>query len=110
MGDANASIPTPQPVHYRPMFGSYGGSLHASSLTFISQAAADAGVPQQLGLQKKIGVVKGCRTMKKEDLIHNGYTPDIEVDPQNYQVKADGQLLWCEPADELPMAQRYFLF
>ncbi len=110
MGDANASIPTPQPVHYRPMFGSYGGSLHASSLTFISQAAADAGVPQQLGLQKKIGVVKGCRAVQKKDLIHNHYTPSIEVDPQNYQVKADGQLLWCEPADVLPMAQRYFLF
>ncbi|WP_286784533.1 MULTISPECIES: urease subunit alpha [Pseudomonas] len=110
MGDANASIPTPQPVHYRPMFGSYGGSLHASSLTFISQAAADAGVPQQLGLQKKIGVVKGCRAVQKKDLIHNDYTPSIEVDPQNYQVKADGQLLWCEPADVLPMAQRYFLF
>ncbi len=110
MGDANASIPTPQPVHYRPMFGSYGGSLHASSLTFISQAAADAGVPQQLGLQKKIGVVRGCRTVQKKDLIHNDYTPSIEVDPQNYQVKADGQLLWCEPAEVLPMAQRYFLF
>ena len=110
MGDANASIPTPQPVHYRPMFGSYGGSLHASSLTFISQAAADAGVPQQLGLQKKIGVVKGCRTVQKKDLIHNDYAPSIEVDPQNYQVKADGQLLWCEPAEVLPMAQRYFLF
>ncbi|WP_313516366.1 urease subunit alpha [Pseudomonas sp.] len=110
MGDANASIPTPQPVHYRPMFGSYGGSLHASSLTFISQAAADAGVPQQLGLQKKIGVVKGCRSVQKKDLIHNDYLPSIEVDPQNYQVKADGQLLWCEPAEVLPMAQRYFLF
>ncbi|PTU76527.1 urease subunit alpha [Pseudomonas mangrovi] len=110
MGDANASIPTPQPVHYRPMFGSYGGSLHASSLTFISQAALDAGVPEQLGLKKRIGVVKGCRTVQKKDLIHNGYLPTIEVDPQNYQVKADGQLLWCEPADVLPMAQRYFLF
>ncbi|MFC3608677.1 urease subunit alpha [Stutzerimonas tarimensis] len=110
MGDANASIPTPQPVHYRPMFGSYGGSLHASSFTFISQAAFEAGVPEQLGLKKKIGVVKGCRTVQKKDLIHNDYTPTIDVDPQNYQVKADGQLLWCEPADELPMAQRYFLF
>jgi len=110
MGDANASIPTPQPVHYRPMFGSYGGSLHASSLTFISQAAFEAGVPEQLGLKKRIGVVKGCRTVQKKDLIHNGYLPTIEVDPQNYQVKADGQLLWCEPADVLPMAQRYFLF
>ncbi|MCQ4311210.1 urease subunit alpha [Pseudomonas stutzeri] len=110
MGDANASIPTPQPVHYRPMFGSYGGSLHASSFTFISQAAAEAGVPEQLGLKKKIGVVKGCRTVQKKDLIHNDYTPQIDVDPQNYQVKADGQLLWCEPAEVLPMAQRYFLF
>ncbi|MBA1273462.1 urease subunit alpha [Stutzerimonas azotifigens] len=110
MGDANASIPTPQPVHYRPMFGSYGGSLHASSFTFISQAAAEAGVPEQLGLKKKIGVVKGCRTVQKKDLIHNDYTPNIDVDPQNYQVKADGQLLWCEPAEVLPMAQRYFLF
>ncbi|MBG0843649.1 urease subunit alpha [Pseudomonas chengduensis] len=110
MGDANASIPTPQPVHYRPMFASYGGSRHATSITFISQAAFDAGVPQQLGLQKKIGVVKGCREVQKTDLIHNGYLPNIEVDPQNYQVKADGQLLWCEPAEVLPMAQRYFLF
>ncbi|UFQ98288.1 urease subunit alpha [Pseudomonas wenzhouensis] len=110
MGDANASIPTPQPVHYRPMFASYGGSRHATSITFISQAAFDAGVPQQLGLKKKIGVVKGCREVQKTDLIHNGYLPNIEVDPQNYQVKADGQLLWCEPADVLPMAQRYFLF
>ena len=110
MGDANASIPTPQPVHYRPMFASYGGSRHATSITFISQAAFDAGVPEQLGLQKKIGVVKGCREVQKTDLIHNGYLPNIEVDPQNYQVKADGQLLWCEPADVLPMAQRYFLF
>ncbi|SDT89163.1 urease. Metallo peptidase. MEROPS family M38 [Pseudomonas pohangensis] len=110
MGDANASIPTPQPVHYRPMFASFGGSLHASSLTFISQAALHAGVPQQLGLKKHIAVVRGCREVKKTDLIHNDYLPNIEVDPQNYQVKADGQLLWCEPADVLPMAQRYFLF
>lgn len=110
MGDANASIPTPQPVHYRPMFASYAGARHATSLTFISQAAFDTGVPAQLGLKKQIGVVKGCRTVKKTDLIHNGYLPTIEVDPQNYQVKADGQLLWCEPAEVLPMAQRYFLF
>jgi urease subunit alpha len=110
MGDANASIPTPQPVHYRPMFASYGSMLHASSLTFISQAAMDAGVPQQLGLKKQIGVVKGCRNVTKADLIHNDYLPNIEVDPQTYQVKADGVLLWCEPAEVLPMAQRYFLF
>ena len=110
MGDANASIPTPQPVHYRPMFASYGGSRHATCLTFISQAAADAGVPEALGLKKHIAVVKGCRNVQKTDLIHNGYLPNIEVDPQTYQVKADGVLLWCEPADVLPMAQRYFLF
>ena len=110
MGDANASIPTPQPVHYRPMFASYGGSRHATCLTFISQAAFDAGVPHTLGLQKQIAVVKGCRDIQKTDLIHNGYLPTIEVDPQTYQVKADGVLLWCEPADVLPMAQRYFLF
>ncbi|WP_407314794.1 urease subunit alpha [Pseudomonas sp. nanlin1] len=110
MGDANASIPTPQPVHYRPMFASYGGSRHATSLTFISQAALDAGVPEQLGLKKRIAVVKGCRDVKKTDLIHNDYLPTIDVDPQTYQVKADGVLLWCEPAEVLPMAQRYFLF
>ncbi|MCV4289514.1 urease subunit alpha [Pseudomonas capsici] len=110
MGDANASIPTPQPVHYRTMFASHGSSLHATSLTFISQAAFDAGVPETLGLKKQIGVVKGCRSVQKKDLIHNDYLPDIDVDPQTYQVKADGVLLWCEPADVLPMAQRYFLF
>ncbi len=110
MGDANASIPTPQPVHYRPMFASYGGSRHATCLTFISQAAFDAGVPEILELKKQIAVVKGCRDVQKTDLIHNGYLPSIEVDPQTYQVKADGVLLWCEPADVLPMAQRYFLF
>ncbi len=110
MGDANASIPTPQPVHYRPMFASYGAMLHATSLTFISQAALEAGVPEQLGLRKKIAVVKNCRDVQKTDLIHNGYLPHIDVDAQTYQVKADGQLLWCEPAEVLPMAQRYFLF
>ncbi|WP_448119929.1 urease subunit alpha [Pseudomonas veronii] len=110
MGDANASIPTPQPVHYRPMFASFGSALHATSLTFISQAAADAGLPQALGLKKQIAVVKGCRDVQKTDLIHNDYLPHIEVDPQTYQVKADGVLLRCEPADVLPMAQRYFLF
>ncbi|MCG8909367.1 MULTISPECIES: urease subunit alpha [unclassified Pseudomonas] len=110
MGDANASIPTPQPVHYRPMFASFAGSRHATCLTFISQAAFDAGVHHELGLRKAIGVVKGCRTVQKTDLIHNAYLPHIEVDAQNYQVRADGQLLWCEPADVLPMAQRYFLF
>lgn len=110
MGDANASIPTPQPVHYRPMFASYGGSRHATCLTFLSQAAFDLGVHHELGLRKAIGVVKGCRSVQKTDLIHNAYLPHIEVDAQNYQVRADGQLLWCEPAEVLPMAQRYFLF
>ncbi|MFL1541861.1 urease subunit alpha [Pseudomonas sp. O39] len=110
MGDANASIPTPQPVHYRPMFASFGSALHATSLTFISQAAQAAGLPEALGLKKQIEVVKGCRNVQKTDLIHNDYLPDIEVDPQTYQVKADGVLLWCEPAEVLPMAQRYFLF
>ncbi|MBB1607456.1 MULTISPECIES: urease subunit alpha [unclassified Pseudomonas] len=110
MGDANASIPTPQPVHYRPMFASYGGSRHATSLTFLSQAAWESGLHARLGLHKAIGVVQGCRTVRKTDLIHNAYLPHIEVDPQNYQVRADGQLLWCEPAEVLPMAQRYFLF
>jgi len=84
--------------------------LHATSLTFISQAALAAGIPQSLGLKKKIAVVKGCRDVQKTDLIHNDYLPQIDVDPQTYQVKADGVLLWCEPADVLPMAQRYFLF
>ncbi|MBN0980799.1 urease subunit alpha [Pseudomonas hygromyciniae] len=110
MGDINGSIPTPQPVHYRPMFASFGSALHATSLTFISQAALAEGLPQTLGLKKQIGVVKGCRQVQKTDLIHNDYLPQIEVDPQTYQVKADGELLWCEPADVLPMAQRYFLF
>ncbi|KAB0566018.1 urease subunit alpha [Pseudomonas palleroniana] len=110
MGDANASIPTPQPVHYRPMFASFGSSLQATSLTFISQAAFAAGLPEALGLKKQIGVVKGCRSVQKTDLIHNDYLPQIDVDTQTYQVKADGVLLWCEPAEMLPMAQRYFLF
>jgi len=110
MGDANASIPTPQPVHYRPMFGSFGKALSATSMTFISAAAQSAGIVEQLQLQKKIGVVKNCRNIKKQDLIHNHYTPQIEVDSQTYEVRADGILLTCEPAKILPMAQRYFLF
>ncbi|TIC87135.1 urease subunit alpha [Crenobacter intestini] len=110
MGDANASIPTPQPVHYRLMFGAFGGAVAQSSVTFMSQAALDAGVPQSLGLKKRAVAVQGCRRVQKGDLVHNNYLPKIEVDPQNYQVRADGELLWCEPAEELPMAQRYFLF
>jgi len=110
MGDANASIPTPQPVHSRPMFGSFGKALNATSMSFVSAAALSAGIDKQLGLQKMIGVVKNCRNIKKQDLIHNSYTPHIEVDSQTYEVRADGELLTCEPADVLPMAQRYFLF
>ena len=110
MGDPNASIPTPQPVHYRKMFGGFGKACHATTMTFLSQAAFSAGVHQQLGLQSKIGVVKNCRTISKASMIHNDYQPVIEVDSQTYQVRADGELLVCEPATELPLAQRYFLF
>ncbi len=110
MGDPNASIPTPQPVHYRPMFGAYGKARQATTMTFISQAAMDAGIPEQLKLANRIGVVKGCRTVKKKDMLLNDWQPNLEVDPQTYQVRADGQLLTCDPADVLPMAQRYFLF
>ncbi len=110
MGDPNASIPTPQPVHYRPMFGAFGKAKHATTMTFLSQAGFAAGVHQQLGLQSLIGVVKNCRTISKASMIHNDYQPVIEVDSQTYQVRADGELLICEPASELPLAQRYFLF
>jgi urease subunit alpha len=110
MGDPNASIPTPQPVHYRPMFGSFGGALRATSLTFLPQAAVASGLADRLRLQKVIGTVRGCRSVKKAHMVHNAYTPVMEIDPQTYTVRADGQLLTCEPAKELPMAQRYFLF
>jgi urease subunit alpha len=110
MGDANASIPTPQPVHYRPMFGSYGITASATSMFFLPQVAVEADVASLLGLKKRIGVVKNTRTIGKKDLIHNHYQPKIEVDPQTYSVRADGLLLTCEPAEVLPFAQRYFLF
>ncbi len=110
MGDPNASIPTPQPVHYRPMFGAFGGALHKGSITFLSQAAAAADAPDMLGLRKHIAVAKGCRSVKKRHMVHNHYAPRMEIDAQTYQVRADGQLLTCEPAAVLPMAQRYFLF
>jgi urease subunit alpha len=110
MGDPNASIPTPQPVHYRPMFGSLGGARGASCLTFYSQAALEDSVPHKLRLAKRAVAVKDTRALAKKDLIHNGYCPRMEVDPQTYQVRADGMLLTCEPAAELPLAQRYFLF
>ena len=109
MGDANASIPTPQPVHYRPMFGAYGGAL-TTSVTFVSQAGLKNPLLAGLGLKKPLIAVKNCRTIGKKDMVHNSYTPHIEVDPENYLVKADGELLMCEPATVLPMAQRYFLF
>ena len=109
MGDPNASIPTPQPVHYRMMFGAFGGGLK-KSFTFVSQAAYDAGIGQQLGLAKTLIPVHGMRSLRKADMIHNGATPYMEVDPETYEVRADGQLLVCEAAAVLPMAQRYFLF
>ncbi|MBX3655188.1 MAG: urease subunit alpha [Ramlibacter sp.] len=110
MGDPNASIPTPQPVHYRPMFGSFGGALARGSLTFLSQAGLAAGVKERYGLAKTVSAVKNIRQVRKQHLIHNGYTPKMEIDAQTYAVRADGQLLTCEPATLLPMAQRYFLF
>jgi len=110
MGDPNASIPTPQPVHYRQMFGAYGGSLAKSSLTFVSQAGLAAGVGERYGLKKQLSAVKNVRGVRKKDLIHNGYAPRMEIDAQTYAVRADGNLLTCEPAKLLPMAQRYFLF
>jgi urease subunit alpha len=110
MGDPNASIPTPQPVHYRPMFGAHGGALAAGSLTFVSQAARAAGLPERLGLRKAVSAVQGCRGARKQHMVHNAYLPTMQIDPQTYEVRADGVLLTCEPATVLPMAQRYFLF
>ncbi|MBK1713674.1 urease subunit alpha [Rubrivivax gelatinosus] len=110
MGDPNASIPTPQPVHYRPMFGSYGRARTATSLTFVSQAALRADIGDELGLAKRLAAVQHCRSVKKGDMVHNGWLPKMEIDPQTYEVRADGQLLTCEPATVLPLAQRYFLF
>jgi urease subunit alpha len=109
MGDPNASIPTPQPVHYRPMFGSFGGAL-ATSVTFVSQAALANKELQGLGLRKPLEAVRGTRKVRKADMVHNAWRPKIDVDPETYEVRADGELLTCEPARELPMAQRYFLF
>ncbi len=108
MGDPNASIPTPQPVHYRPMFGAFGRALETTSLTFVSQAFAASGV--DIGISKSISAVKACRDVTKADMVHNTYQPEMEVDPETYEVRADGELLTCEPADVLPLAQRYSLF
>ena len=110
MGDPNASIPTPQPVHYRPMFGAYGGALAKSSITFVSQAGQNAGIQERFGLAKNISAVRGIRGVRKQHMVHNSYLPTMEIDAQTYSVRADGQLLTCEPAVSLPMAQRYFLF
>ena len=110
MGDPNASIPTPQPVHYRPMFGSYGGALARTSLTFVSQLGLQAGIGERFSLHKTLSAVKGIRGLGKRHMIHNDYLPKMEVNAQTYQVRADGQLLTCEPASSLPMTQRYFLF
>jgi urease subunit alpha len=110
MGDPNASIPTPQPVHYREMFATRGGALGATSLTFVSQAAAGADISGRYGLRKRIVPVQGIRALRKSNMIHNDYLPKITVDPETYEVIADGELLTCEPAPVLPMAQRYFLF
>jgi len=110
MGDPNASIPTPQPVHYRPMFGAFGKALTASSLMFVSKAAVRSGLRNKLGVEKQFVAVTNTRKISKKNMIHNGATPQIDVDPETYEVRADGELLTCAPAETLPMAQRYFLF
>lgn len=110
MGDPNASIPTPQPVHTRPMFGAFGRALARSCYTFVSQAAFDADIGARLGLAKPLLVARGMRGLSKADMVHNDATPHMQVDPETYEVRADGVLLTCEPARELPLAQRYFLF
>jgi urease subunit alpha len=110
MGDPNASIPTPQPVHYRPMFGAFGGALAKGSITFVSQAGQNAGIKERYGLAKNVSAVRNIRAMRKQHMVHNSYLPTMEIDAQTYSVRADGVLLTCEPALSLPMAQRYFLF
>ena len=110
MGDANASIPTPQPVYYRPMFVSFGLAPAKISMTFMSQASIDLGVPEKVGMTRMIGVCKNTRNIGKKDMIHNSWLPKVEVDAQTYEVRANGELLTCEPATVLPLAQRYCLF
>jgi urease subunit alpha len=110
MGDPNASIPTPQPVHYRPMFGGFGGAIARGSLTFVSQAGMAAGVKERFGLAKTLAAVKGIRGVQKRHMVLNDYAPKMEINAQTYAVRADGELLTCEPASSLPMTQRYFLF
>jgi urease subunit alpha len=110
MGDPNASIPTPQPVHYRKMFGAFGQACRHTSVSFVSQAAIAAGLAEHLALERRLVAVKNCRSVSKADMVHNHYQPVMHVDPETYEVRADGHLLTCEPARELPLAQRYFLF
>ncbi|NIJ41965.1 urease subunit alpha [Parvibaculum indicum] len=110
MGDPNASIPTPQPVHYRPMFGAYGRNRTESSVTFVSLASLDDGLAEKTGVAKTLLPVSGTRTVSKSDMVHNSLMPQVEVDPETYEVRVDGELITCEPATQLPMAQRYFLF
>ncbi len=110
MGDPNASIPTPEPVIYRPMFAAFGAAPNATALSFVSQAALDAGIDRKLGLARRMVAVAGCRSLGKRDMINNDALPKIEVDAETYEVRADGTLLTCEPARVLAMAQRYFLF
>ena len=109
MGDANASIPTPQPVHGRPMFSSFGKAIYPTSLTFLSESAIDAGVPERLKMERSYAPVKDTRTISKQSMKLNDARPKIEVDPQTYEVFANGELLTCEPAESLPLAQRYLL-
>jgi len=110
MGDPNASIPTPQPVHYRPMFGAFGKAVTASSLVFVSKAAASSRLREKLGVEKQFAAVEKTRTITKKSMILNDAMPHIEIDAETYEVRADGELLTCAPAESLPMAQRYFLF
>jgi urease subunit alpha len=111
MGDPNASIPTPQPVHYQPMFAAFGKSLTASSVVFTSKAAVTGGLARKLGISKQLYAVQNTRgRISKKSMIHNDATPNIEVDPETYEVRADGELLTCPPAEVLPLAQRYFMF
>jgi urease subunit alpha len=110
MGDPNASIPTPQPVIYRPMFGAYGKALHHICASFVSGLSLKKGIVQDYGLGKRVLPVGGCRQLTKKDMVHNDKTPSIEVNPENYEVKVDGKVVSCEPLREVALAQRYFLF
>jgi urease subunit alpha len=109
MGDPNASLPTPEPVYYRPMFGSYGLALPRSCVTFMSGAAVERGVPEALGLQRRIHAVSRCRSVTKADLVRNGTLADIRIDPETYEVRVDGEVATCEPARRLPLTQAYYI-